>query len=331
MEKKQKCLADQLYDEKKRNPGKRKNAGATGAAGSLTPYCVDGATLYCTMGSASSILRAADHGLRLTDRAAAHDGDTAPNKNIFPFGNCKLKDNKPCACPAPVGRWLLPDEYAVIGSCYAGKAELFQKAERLAQKARLALEPLHASVFLLESAKTPQMEPWLRGALYEAARSLREEKERMALISGRTFADAAEAADYLGELYRFAKSAKKAMDQIQESLSAPEMMKDLLRENLAGILQKPGGDHNAMGLKEHLEQYISGLSSDAISGLHRESRDLYLKNLAAIASHAEKAITAIQSLQEEAKSIEDADGADLGCQLTMNSVIPCQLGGLIHF
>lgn len=323
----QKCLADQMYDEKEKHPGQRKNTSATGVGGSLTPYCVDGATLYCTMGSASSLLRVEDHGLRLTDRAAAHDGDTAPNKNIFPFGSCKLKDNKPCACPAPVGRWLLPDEYAIIGSCYAGKNELFQKAGILMQQARQAFEPLNASVFLLENAKMPQVEPWLRNALYDAVRSLREEKERIALMSSRTFADAAEAADYLGELHRSSKRMQEAATLLKNRLSGLDAVKEELQSHLMRLSQAQKGAMSS-SLLEHLSR---DMKADVIGGLQGGDKALYQQVIAKFADQAESLATTLQNLTQEGKATIEPVSADLGYQITMNSIIPCQVGGLIHF
>lgn len=303
-------MADQMYDEKKKHPGKRKNSGATGETGVLTPYCVDGATLYCTMGNSSSLLRVENHGLRLTGRAAAHDGDTAPNKNIYPFGSCKLKDNKPCA-PSPVGRWLLPDEYAVIGSCYAEKSELYQKTEALMQKARQALAPLCAAEFLLEKARMPEIEPTLRNELYQSVRLLRAAKERMALLSARTYSEPAEVIICLETMRQSAERVQKEMEFMQNVLCGSEFKLEILQDSFT-----------VSGQKAIIE--ITGMPS-------QEERKTYQKNINDFGGRAENLLAELDGLSQEAKAFEEAVKPDLGCQITMNSVIPCQLGGIIHF
>lgn len=231
METKEKCVADKMYDAMKKESNPAQNSSATGAGGAKMPYCVDGAILKCTMGSASSTLRVEDHGLRLTNLPAAHDGDTAPNKNIFPFGNCKLKNNQPCS-PAPVGRWLLPDEYAVIGSCYQAKVSQFQKVNALKQKAAKEVESFLATLFTLPQREMLQIEQGLRNDIYRAVRALRYEKERIAAAGAHAFANMEEAAEYFSMMQNALKHAGQAMEGICKTFDQQNKSKALRQAQL---------------------------------------------------------------------------------------------------
>lgn len=328
-------MADQLYDAQQNNPKTEKNGDAAGAGGDKVPYCVDGAILYCTMGSARSQLRVDDHGLKLTGLPAAHDGDTAPNKNIFPFGCCKLKDNKPCN-PAPVGRWLLADEYAVIGSCYAAKQEQFAQSCELMGKARMALEPLCTSVFALPIKDMPQIEPMLRNAIYQASRALRYEQERLTMLCMRTFTDTGEATDYLEIMQSCTQSAKVAMDAIALVFAGQEKRMQLLRDQYTTALQainenkRTAKIQGLMRIRDNYDALLQNTKGKALDGLRYADRLNYQKILADIGTHAEESTKILQQLVEAGHAIVDQESADQGCQITTNSIIPCQIGGLIY-
>ena len=70
-------------------------------------YVVEGATLECSMGAASSKLAiAAPHGVVLRKKNKANIGDSKPFANILPFGACNVTSPpKPCtpACAMWVG------------------------------------------------------------------------------------------------------------------------------------------------------------------------------------------------------------------------------------
>lgn len=314
--------ADKMYDAAKKQSRKRTNTAATGG-GAKAPYCVDGAALYCTMGSASSQLRVEDHGLRITNIPAAHDGDTAPNKNIFPFGSCKLKKNDPCACPAPVGRWLLPDEYAVIGSCYMAKTEKFQKATLLTQKVIETLQPLFAATVRLPRLKMIKMEPGLRNEIYRAQRSLNYGKERLAMLGVRTFTDTAELAEYLAFMQSCAQDAKEAMNTICTVFSKQAEYKQTLEQISAGM-------KDSLSAKA-FESKLLGTQGDYIAGLHRKDKEEYTQFFQSTGETADQALQIIQGCIAEATAFTEPTTQDQGCQITINSMIPCQVGGLIHF
>lgn len=70
-------------------------------------YVVEGATLECSLGVASSkLLVAPPHGVELRGKNRANIGDGKPFVNIFPFSACKITSPpKPCtpACVMWVG------------------------------------------------------------------------------------------------------------------------------------------------------------------------------------------------------------------------------------
>jgi hypothetical protein len=63
-----------------------------------TEYVVEGATLECSMGVASSkLLVAPPHGIELRGKNRANIGDAKPFVNIIPFGACTVTSPpKPC-------------------------------------------------------------------------------------------------------------------------------------------------------------------------------------------------------------------------------------------
>lgn len=314
--------ADKMYEATQKENSTRKNTAAT-SVGAKAPYCVDGAVLYCTMGSASSRLRVEDHGLRITNVPAAHDGDTAPNKNIFPFGNCKLKKNDPCASPAPVGRWLLLDEYAVIGSCYMAKTENFQKAVVLIQAVIKTLQPFFVSSVRLPRLQMIKMEPGLRNEIYRAQRALDYGKERLAMLGVRTFTDTAEMAEYLSLMHSCAQSAKEAMNTICAVFSKQVEYKQTLQKIYAEM-------KDPLSVKI-VDSLLLGSQGDFIAGLHKDDKEKYTQFFQSAGEQANQALLTIQSCIDEANAFAEQSSEDQGCQLTINSMIPCQVGGLIHF
>lgn len=313
-----KCLADQMYDEWEKQPEQRENSSATGGGGEKVLYCVDGATLYCTMGSSSSRLRVNDHGVRLTGIPAAHDGDRAPNENIFPFGSCKLKDNKPCT-PAPVGRWLLPDEYAIIGSCYAGKRAHAKRAGELKHTAMKALMPFCTAVFALPRRQMPQVDTMARYELYRALRTLRYEQERISILCVHPFTNMKEIVDYFESIQNSMKYAQNAVQTIETVLNELENYRPLFETQFKSAL-------NSTFYEDMLKNFNQGI----MRGLHRGDREGYKVILSEIGSDAEQAMEKMKELLAEAKAYTEPENMDQGCQITVNSIIPCQLGGTIY-
>jgi len=63
-----------------------------------TEYVIEGATLVCSMGAASSkLVIASPHGIELRGGNRANIGDSKPFDNFTPFGTCNVTSPpKPC-------------------------------------------------------------------------------------------------------------------------------------------------------------------------------------------------------------------------------------------
>lgn len=315
----EKKLPDRLYEASQNDTSQRKNSSAVGAGGEKAAYCVDGAVLSCTMGSASSMLRVEDHGLRLTDRAAAHDGDRAPGKNISPFGNCKLKDNHPCS-PAPIARWLLQDEYTVIGSCYSGKKAQFQQATQLMERAREELKALHRLPVLLSRQDMPLITPDLRREIFRASSAIKYERERVAIWCARVFTSMDEIAEYFTSINTSMDTAEKAMNKIKEAFpNAANYGKEMTKAK--DLLN--AGDYYKSILKNTQKVLLQGLGNGEIIKM----QTLFSE----IESHVKEAKEKTQGIIDSSKAFVEAESVDQGCQITTDSIIPCQVGGVIHF
>jgi hypothetical protein len=69
-------------------------------------YVVQGATLECSMGIASSkLIVAPPHGIELRGKNRANIGDSKPFVNILPFGGCKIT-SPPKPCTPACGMWM---------------------------------------------------------------------------------------------------------------------------------------------------------------------------------------------------------------------------------
>ena len=72
-----------------------------------TEYVVEGATLECSLGVASSrLLVAQPHGIELRGKNRANIGDSKPFVNIVPFGGCTIT-SPPKPCTPACAMWLV--------------------------------------------------------------------------------------------------------------------------------------------------------------------------------------------------------------------------------
>lgn len=330
-----KCLPDQMYDSLQEQPEQMENNSATGAENGKTAYCVDGSILYCTAGSASSQLHVEDHGLSITGCFAAHDGDREPGKNILPFGNCSLKNHHPCS-PAPVGRWLLPDEYAVIGSRYQGKIAQFQKAQEIAKQTADALAPLHAAAYLLQCQDMPRLEPELRNEIFRISRALRYGKERCRILSARLFTDMEEIQYFHRKMLDCMRRAADALSIMQNLAEGPGLALQMLQNDYAkvneALRQQPPDSDAQKNLEELKKRYESAMKPKINAS--REFSQLCLREheaiLAPIRKSLEQSMSKMERLINEADAYSEPAAPDQGCQITVESIIPCQTGGMIY-
>lgn len=71
-------------------------------------------------------------------------------------------------------------------------------------------------------------------------------------------------------------------------------------------------------------------SKDYIDGLCEDDRQEVAAIFSSLENRAKASMEQVSGLIEEAKSVSDAAAEDQGRQITVDSIIPCRLGGTIY-
>lgn len=79
------------------------------------------------------------------------------------------------------------------------------------------------------------------------------------------------------------------------------------------------------------ETKLFSTQGDFIAGLHSKDKEEYTQFFQSTGETADQALQIIQGCIAEANAFTEQPSEDQGCQITINSMIPCQVGGLIHF
>ena len=72
----------------------------------MAEYVVSGASLDCTLGTASSSLSVTPHNVKLAGKDRGNISDATPFENVSPFGNCLIVPSAPKPCVPGCSIWI---------------------------------------------------------------------------------------------------------------------------------------------------------------------------------------------------------------------------------